>query len=1106
MTTANGSYVLTAMEVYNWGSYNGLHQAPIDPAGTSLIGTTGSGKTTLIDAFMTLICSNPRYNLASTGGVESDRDLVSYVRGVSSPGDSRNAKQQCARPGRTISGICATFRRAEEQVRLCALFSFEGTSSAPTELDKYWIVAQVPEQTLESWLVAYHDEGKRGLSQLEKNIPGFWVHFTRKEYLARIRALFQVGDNAFSLLNRAAGIKQLTDIDSIFRELVLDDRSAFNRAAEVVKSFEDLSEIHQELETARAQQKSLKPLAGCWETYRREADNLGELKMVEAVAPIWFAEQSHQLWLAEERRLEQSTQTSAIGVKQLVNKRAELKQQCELQLQAYLRKGGASIDQLRKRVEDWEAIRETRANHSAQYQFLVRKLGFQDELTPAALTANKEQAAQQSTALAEDIKEQRRETFQQGIIESDVRAQRMALQHEKDEIARRPGSNLPGEFHLFRSQLATHLQVDEGDLPFVAELVQVKPGEHAWRGAIERAIGGHRLRILVPSALAKPALQWINSRHNHLHVRILEVGAEPKTSAFFDDGFARKIVFKAHPFRKAVEALIAANDRHCVDGPEALLTTPHAMTREGSMSGKEHFFEKRDQRLLSADWFTGFDNRDRLAYLRQEVASAEVQLTAAIDAVRAAQDRLDTLEEASAAYLLISDIEFNLIDLPGADNQLIDLKGQLDYLTRPDTDVAVAQKLLDEATARWHAADEAHEEAIVAHALLQQSYTTAKAMVGKTSSRVEAGMAQEARALAGKYLPVIAPDQLQDFNEIERSGYEQLGRRIGVVTDLLSDLQKSLVTQMSDAKAKDTGALAEVGRDLVDVPAYIERLRVLTEEALPEKIERFLSYLNRSSDDGVTQLLSYIDQEVIQIQERIDELNSTLRRVEFQSGKYLRLVTLKVVHESLRTLQASQRKLTSARFVDDVGETHYRALRKLVEDLKDACTKSRNVASKAMLDPRFRLAFSVSVVDSATGAATEGRKGSQGDSGGEKEIIASYVLTASLGYALCPQGESKPLFSTIVLDEAFSKSSPSVAARIIAALHEFGLHAIFITPNKELRLLRLHTRSAIVVHKKDGQSSLVSMSWEALEKYHRSRKEDGDPPGRSRPTDPDPLP
>lgn len=194
--------------------------------------------------------------------------------------------------------------------------------------------------------------------------------------------------------------------------------------------------------------------------------------------------------------------------------------------------------------------------------------------------------------------------------------------------------------------------------------------------------------------MAKAALQWINSRHNHLHVRILEVDPQVEARAFFQDGFARKLAFKAHPFRKAVEALIAANDRHCVSDADALHAMPHAMTKEGLMSGKEHFFEKRDQRLLSSDWFTGFDNRDRLAYLGQEAATADLQLAAAIDAVRAAQDRLGSLEETNAAYQLIRGVEFNLIDLPGADNQLIDLRGQLDYLTRPNTDVATAKKLL----------------------------------------------------------------------------------------------------------------------------------------------------------------------------------------------------------------------------------------------------------------------------------------------------------------------------------------------------------------------------------------------------------------------------
>ncbi len=127
------------------------------------------------------------------------------------------------------------------------------------------------------------------------------------------------------------------------------------------------------------------------------------------------------------------------------------------------------------------------------------------------------------------------------------------------------------------------------------------------------------------------------------------------------------------------------------------------------------------------------------------------------------------------------------------------------------------------------------------------------------------------------------------------------------------------------------------------------------------------------------------------------------------------------------------------------------------------------------------------VIARGTGAVIERRTGSQGGSGGEKEIIASYVLTASLSYALCPESSHMPLFGTIVLDEAFSKSSQAVAGRIISALAAFGLHPLFVTPNKELLLLRRHTRSAILIHRRGQQATMTSMSWEELEAHARGR-------------------
>jgi uncharacterized protein YPO0396 len=280
---------------------------------------------------------------------------------------------------------------------------------------------------------------------------------------------------------------------------------------------------------------------------------------------------------------------------------------------------------------------------------------------------------------------------------------------------------------------------------------------------------------------------------------------------------------------------------------------------------------------------------------------------------------------------------------------------------------------------------------------------------------------------------------------------------------------------MANAKRVDTGALAEAGTEIQDVPAYLERLRALTEEALPEKLQRFLNYLNQSSDQGVTQLLSDIDNEVSMIEERIADLNRTLRRVDFQPGCYLRLEPQRVVHESLRTLQQAQRHLRSAALKDDQGESHFRALQHMVSLLRDASERKKTLGARALLDPRYRLQFAVAVIERTTGAVIEIRTGSQGGSGGEKEIIASYVLTASLSYALCPDGGNQPLFGTVVLDEAFSKSSQAVAGRIISALHEFGLHPLFVTPNKPRAIPRCVGRGRTLAARRVTGPGLVAV-------------------------------
>ncbi len=175
----------------------------------------------------------------------------------------------------------------------------------------------------------------------------------------------------------------------------------------------------------------------------------------------------------------------------------------------------------------------------------------------------------------------------------------------------------------------------------------------------------------------------------------------------------------------------------------------------------------------------------------------------------------------------------------------------------------------------------------------------------------------------------------------------------------------------------------------------------------------------------MTQLLAKIDNVVSQIKDRIEQLNATLGIVEYKSGRYLMLEASEMGSDTLKKLKQAEKKLTLAMFQEDQGESHYAALRAIVEIIRECANNRRNIGSLSLLDPRYRLQFYVREVERATGNKSGRIAGSQTGSGGEKEMMASYILTASLSYALCPKGATQPRYATIVLDEAFSKSSPT---------------------------------------------------------------------------------
>ena len=372
-------------------------------------------------------------------------------------------------------------------------------------------------------------------------------------------------------------------------------------------------------------------------------------------------------------------------------------------------------------------------------------------------------------------------------------------------------------------------------------------------------------------------------------------------------------------------------------------------------------------------------------------------------------------------------------------------------------------------------------------AVLESQHAHAEQERDKAHERIGAGLSDDEMSLGKAHLAVSPNVVAQRLDVEERRLTMEVESKLNKQVEAVTTIELELVRLMGKARQVDTGALADTGSEIQDIEAYLERLRVLNEEALPEKRGRFLDYLNRSSDQGVTQLLAGINEEVDIIEQRIHDLNQTLVKVDFRSGRYLQLQPQRIKDERLRALDTAVRKVRAAALKDDGGESHYKALQEMVGILRQAGENPRQQGSRALLDPRFRLQFFVVEVDRQTGDCSPPRTGSQSGSGGEKELMASHILTASLSYALCPPEANCPLYGTVVLDEAFSKSSPSAAARIIEALRIFRLHAIFVTPNKEIGLLKQHTQKVVCVQRPGKEASLASISWEKLEELARPK-------------------
>jgi uncharacterized protein YPO0396 len=101
------------------------------------------------------------------------------------------------------------------------------------------------------------------------------------------------------------------------------------------------------------------------------------------------------------------------------------------------------------------------------------------------------------------------------------------------------------------------------------------------------------------------------------------------------------------------------------------------MTQQGLMSGKAQQFDKQDHKRLEQDWMTGFDNRDRLAHLTQQIHTQTQQWQTLDQAKKAAQAAQANAAAQHSLWQRLLTLRFEDLDVPAAQTLLQQLQGPL---------------------------------------------------------------------------------------------------------------------------------------------------------------------------------------------------------------------------------------------------------------------------------------------------------------------------------------------------------------------------------------------------------------------------------------------
>lgn len=1086
-----------SLQLVNWGGFDGHHTVNFDDDTTLIAGPTGSGKSTVLDAYTALMMSgrvpfNSASNEATSGRARSieQRSVLTYLRGkLDMQQDASGARSDRVLRGERETvwgGIAMTFK-ADDGHEFSAIRVYLARPSAVRDTDVLRRMFTLPGPVD---LRAFHDlHAARFQAHVVKGaLPGIEAY--DDNYSAFSDELFRKlgisgGQKALELLARVQAGKQVKDVTSLFRELVLERPQTYEMADRALGHFSDLERLYDAIATDALKQKLLEPMVGIHQQY---TDAMAEVDRLDTFGVRHAADQPFDLWAVNTRielcrgaiaanRAENVTAVSAelAAAEQVVHRDNERDV-----AEGELRDGGGDvvtrlnrdIEQARVKLRE---VKDARAKFDANTQVLGVSPSTAD--TFAEITSSAGPFLRDYAQLQKGIDDRAYESRREG---EQVAGRYKELREEIDSFRGREGL-VPPPHDRARRLIAQECGLDVSELPFAAELIDLRPDCEEWRIAAEVTLRGVGLTMLMDERRQAEIRRRIDPLDLPLRIQfngvdLSDCRAEPEDPEYVSG----RLVFKEDsPFVWWVKRRVFEEDHLCVDSPTQLGGDARKVTRRGQTSSGArgaHGRNRNQQNIL------GFSNEQRVRDLEQELSGCEEQIKALAAAERDAKQQLSDLRGRQQAYIYAGQVQWDQIDVDGVQERLTQLEAELAALLRGSDKLAQLTSLAEEARRAYH-------EAVSAHARTKHRLEELDKRWGQLIEDEDALTGEEARLQSRTSLSDEVAAELT-ARLAESEGEAAYGPALGnSFARLRAGLRKDLETQDRLALSLE-GALERIFKSFneawpdpnrgSEIDSYDEFAAIYEQivgAGLYERKNQFQRKVTEWSRNDLIQLRAAYGDAGRDVERRLEPINETLSNLPFGAGGDRLKITMsarqpELVREFLKQLRGLTDDLTDE-LTYEAAESRYRRLLEFMARLRGSETDGASHRD-ALLDVRRHIEITARRVDNY-GNELSTYTTLAGKSGGESQELIAFISGAALRFQLADDSERKPRFAPVFLDEGFVKADSEHAGRAVEAWRELGFQLILAVPLDKVTGLDRHIKLRLSVNKHGDFSRVTEL-------------------------------